>query len=59
MDCERVPVSIFKASIFNAGSEVGGSGMLVLPQCCASNERLSSMGVKMLCVLADAGRGFG
>lgn len=50
MDCERGPVSTL-----SAGCEVGLS-----PQCCAKRERLSSIGVKMLCAfLADAGNGLG
>lgn len=38
-----------------AGASLRGSGftLLLLPQCCASMDWLSSMGVKMLC-LADA-----
>lgn len=55
MDCERGPVSTF-----SGGSEVGGSALLVLlfPQCAANRERLSSIGVKILCVL-EAGSAFG
>lgn len=39
---------------------MGGSLLLLVPpQCWASNERLSSIGVNMLCDLAWAGIGFG
>lgn len=33
--------------------------MFEVPQCCANNDLLSSMGVNMLLCLACAGRGFG
>ena len=43
----------------NAGSDRGGSAVDVLFQCCARRDRLSSIGVKMLCDLAAAGSGLG
>lgn len=52
MDCDR------SFSDLTATSDRGGSSLL-LPQCCASNDLLSSIGVKILCVLAAAGSGFG
>lgn len=55
IDCDRGP----PPSILIAGSFRIASALLVDPQCCASIERLSSMGVKMLCALAWAGRGLG
>jgi hypothetical protein len=45
-------------SVLMGGSDLGTSSLL-LPQCCASNDLLSSIGVKMLCVFAEAGNGFG
>lgn len=54
IDCDRGP-----DSVFTAGSDFGCSAWLVVPQCWARRERLSSIGVKILCCLADAGRGFG
>jgi hypothetical protein len=52
IDCERW------SSVLMGGSDLGGSSR-PLPQCCASSDRLSSIGVKILCALAAAGRGFG
>ena len=55
MDCERGP-----SSTFIEGSERGSScALLVEPQFRASMDRLSSIGVKMLCDFACAGKGFG
>jgi hypothetical protein len=52
IDCERW------SSILIGGSDLGGSSRL-LPQCCASSDLLSSIGVKILCALAAAGKGIG
>jgi len=41
------------------GSVRGISALLVVLQCCASIDRLSSIGVKMLCAFACAGNGLG
>jgi hypothetical protein len=51
IDCDRW------SSILIGGSDLGGSSRP--PQCCASSDLLSSIGVKMLCAFAAAGRGLG
>lgn len=42
-----------------AGSDLDCSIMPDVPQCCASRDLLSSIGVNMLLCFACAGRGFG
>ena len=54
IDWDRGP----PASSLIAGSVRGGS-VLEEPQCCARIERLSSIGVKMLCDFAATESGFG
>lgn len=55
IDCARGP----PPSILISGSDLCDSALLVCPQCCASNDRLSSIGVNMLLDFAFAGNGFG
>jgi hypothetical protein len=45
IDCARGKFSVLIAT---AGCDVAGSALLELPQCWASNERLSSIGVNIL-----------
>ena len=54
IDCDRGP-----SSSLMLGSDRGGSALLVLAQLRASIERLSSIGVNILWLLAAAGIGLG